>query len=146
MKTDLSKILAITGQSGLFRFVAQAKHGAVAESIVTGKRSSFGIQTKMTALTDVSIYTDEGDIKLKEVFLKIKDYLGEDGAISAKASPEELKAFFEKVIPDYDRDRFYVSHMKKVVDWYNCLKDYASLDFEETEEAAGTEEEPVAEE
>ena len=24
--------------------------------------------------------------------------------------------------------------MKKVVDWYNCLKNYASLDFEQEEQ------------
>ena len=49
---------------------------------------------------------------------------------------------FEAVLPDYDRDRFYVSHMKKVVEWYNLLKNNATLDFvdldaeevEETEE------------
>ena len=57
--------------------------------------------------------------------------LGDADAPTSKSSPEELKSFFEKALPDYDRDRFYVSHMKKVVDWYNALKKYASLDFEE---------------
>ncbi len=135
MKTDLSKILAITGQSGLFRYVAQAKRGAVAESLATGKRSSFGLQTKMTSLSDVSIYTADGEVKLKDVFLKIGETLGEGETLSSKSTPEELKAFFAKAVPDYDRDRFYVSHMKKVIDWYNCLKEYASLDFEEPEAA-----------
>ncbi len=134
MKTDLTKILSISGQSGLFRYIAQAKSGAVVESIVTGKRSSFGIQSKITALSDVAIYTDEGEVKLKDVLLKMQAALGE-GTISSKSSPDELKKFFGKALPDYDRDRFYVSHMKKVVDWYNCLKEYASLDFEEEEKA-----------
>ena len=40
----------------------------------------------------------------------------------------------EKALPNYDRDRFYVSHMKKVVDWYNELVHYASLDFVTDEE------------
>ena len=48
---------------------------------------------------------------------------------------EEQKALFEKALPDYDGDRFYVSHMKKVVDWYNELKNFASLDFVDEEEA-----------
>ncbi len=141
MKTDLSKILAVTGQSGLFRYVAQAKHGVVVESLADGKRSSFGIQSKITALSDVSIYTGDGEAKLKEVFLAMLRTLGDEGKISPKSSAEELKAFFAKALPDYDRDRFYVSHMKKVADWYNCLKEHASLDFEEPEtdkeEAAG---------
>lgn len=70
-------------------------------------------------------------MKLQDVFLKMKAELGESDAPPAKASADELKAFFGKVFPDYDKDRFYVSHMKKVVGWYNCLKQYASLDFEE---------------
>ena len=90
-----------------------------------------------TTLADISIYTLEGELKLKEVFLKLQSVLGDADAPSSKADPEELKALFGKAVPDYDGDRFYVSHMKKVVDWYNELKNFASLDFvEEDEEAA----------
>ena len=64
----------------------------------------------------------------------MKEYLGENDAPSSKSSAEVLKELFENVLPDYDRDRFYVSHMKKVVDWYSCLKNYASLDFVQDEE------------
>jgi hypothetical protein len=73
-------------------------------------------------------------VKLKEVFLKLHEVLGEADAPTSKASADELKALFEKALPDYDADRFYVSHMKKVVDWYNELKNFASLDFVEEEE------------
>ena len=59
----------------------------------------------------------------------MKEVLSDADAPSAKSDPQELKALFEKALPSYDRDRFYVSHMKKVVDWYNALKNYASLDF-----------------
>ena len=59
----------------------------------------------------------------------MKEVLGENDAQSAKSKTEELKALFEKALPTYDRDRFYVSHMKKVVEWYNALKNHASLDF-----------------
>ena len=64
-------------------------------------------------------------------------------APSAKSDQKVLKALFEEVLPAYDRDRFYVSHMKKVVEWYNLLKNNASLDFEslEEEEAETSEEE-----
>ena len=135
MKTDLTKILAISGQSGLFLYISQARSGAIVESLADKKRSSFGMSSKITSLADISIYTDEEEVKLQQVFLNMKDVLGEDDAPSAKSSPEELKAFFGKALPTYDRDRFYVSHMKKVVEWYNCLKKYASLDFEELEAA-----------
>jgi hypothetical protein len=54
-------------------------------------------------------------------------------APSSKADNQTIVALFEKAVPTYDRDRFYLSHMKKVLDWYNCLVKYASLDFEEEE-------------
>ena len=140
MKTDLSRILAISGQSGLYLYISQARNGAVVEALSDKKRSSVGMTCKITSLADISIYTDNEEVKLQQVFLNMKDVLGDADAPSSKSDPEVLKAFFEKALPTYDRDRFYVSHMKKVVDWYNNLKKYASLDFvnpeEETEEAA----------
>ena len=129
MKTDLSKILAISGQSGLYLYVSQARNGAIVEALTDKKRTSVGMTNKLTSLADISIYTDDEEVKLQQVFLNMKDVLGENDAPSAKSKPEELKALFEKALPTYDRDRFYVSHMKKVVEWYNALKNYASLDF-----------------
>lgn len=131
MKTDLTKILSISGQSGLFLYLSQARNGAIVESLADKKRSCFGMSSKITTLADISIYTDEDEIKLKDVFLKMKDVLGDSPAPTSKASSDELKGLFEKALPNYDRDRFYVSHMKKVVDWYNALLKYASIDFEE---------------
>ena len=140
MKTDLSKILAISGQSGLYLYISQARNGAIVEALSDKKRTSVGMTSKITSLADISIYTDDEEVKLQEVFVSMKEVLGDADAPSSKSSADELKALFEKALPAYDRDRFYVSHMKKVVDWYNNLKKYASLDFvnleEESEESA----------
>ena len=136
MKTDLSKILAISGQSGLYLYVSQARNGAIVEALADKKRTSVGMTNKLTSLADISIYTDDEEVKLQQVFLNMKEVLGENDAPSAKSKPEELKALFEKALPTYDRDRFYVSHMKKVVEWYNALKNYASLDFVNPEDEA----------
>ena len=136
MKTDLAKILSVRGQRGLFSYIAQSRNGAIAESLQDHKRVNFSAASGITTLEDISIYTMEGEVKLKEVFLKLKEVLGDADAPSSKASAEELKALFEKALPDYDGDRFYVSHMKKVVEWYNQLKNFASLDFTEEEEEA----------
>ena len=130
MKTDLKKILSISGQPGLFRFISQAKSGVIAESLTDKKRSMYGINVRLTALSDISIYTEEREVPLHEVLVKMKELLGEDDAPSSKSTPGQLKEFFLTVIPDYDQQRFYVSHMKKVVEWYNILKVHASLDFE----------------
>ncbi len=142
MKTDLTKVLAISGQSGLYLYVAHTRSGAVVESFADKKRSAVSASSKITSLADISIYTDDEEVKLQQVFLNMKEVLGDADAPSAKSNPEELKALFEKALPDYDRDRFYVSHMKKVVEWYNALKKYASLDFvnpDEADEAASEE-------
>ena len=136
MKTDLAKILSVRGQRGLFSYIAQSRNGAIAESLRDNKRTNFAANSGITTLADISIYTMEGELKLKEVFLKLHDVLGDADAPSSKAPQEEIVALFEKAIPDYDGDRFYVSHMKKVVDWYNELKNFASLDFVEEEEEA----------
>ena len=135
MKTDLSKILAVSGQSGLYLYISATRSGAVVEALADKKRSAVSASSRITSLADISIYTDEEEVKLQEVFLSMKEVLGDADAPSSKSAPEELKALFEKALPTYDRDRFYVSHMKKVVEWYNALKNHASLDFVNPEEA-----------
>ena len=134
MKTDLTKILSIAGQHGLYRYLAQARGGAIVESMEDNKRTVASGKNRITTLADISIYTAEGETKLREVFLKMKDALAGEQAPSPKADPEDLKALFEKALPDYDKDRFYVSHMRKVVEWYGELEKYASLDFTDPDE------------
>jgi len=129
MKTDLAKTLSIRGQHGLFTYIAQSRGGAIVESLEDKKRSNFAASAGITTLEDISIYTEEGEVKLSEVFGKMHEVLGEADAPTAKAADADLKALFEKALPNYDGSRFYVSHMKKVVEWYNCLKKYASLEF-----------------
>lgn len=141
MKTDLARILSVSGQHGLFNYIAQARNGAIVEALSDKRRTCFDMKSRITTLADISIYTSEGEMKLQEVFQKLHDALGEADAPTSKASADKLKALFLKAIPNYDGDRFYVSHMKKVVDWYNELKNFASLDFEEGNEGEAASEE-----
>ncbi len=139
MKTDLSKILSISGQHGLFGYVAQARNGVIIEALSDKKRTVADAKSRITTLADISIYTGEGETKLQEVFLKMHEVLGDADAPSPKAPAEELKALFAKAVPDYDADRFYVSHMRKVVDWYGDIRKYASFDFVDPEEEVSQE-------
>ena len=144
MALDLKKVLSISGQPGLFEYIAQARNGFVVEAMETKKRSSVSTSAKVTTLADVSIYADDGEVTLKKVLEDMHASLGDELAPSSKSDPAQIKEFFGKVLPGYDRDRFYVSHMKKVLDWYNCLARFGSLEFiEEEEEKEG--EEPAAE-
>ena len=141
MQTDLARILSVSGQHGLFQYIAQARSGAIAENLETKQRKVFPTTSRISTLADIAIYTSEGEMKLDEVFLALKAALGDAEAPSPKASEQELVALFQKAIPNYDADRFYVSHMRKVVDWYSQLVKYASLDFvKEGEETADAQE------
>ena len=141
MKTNLQKILSVAGQPGLFSYLTQANAGVVVESLATKKRTVCGMSMRISSLSDISVFTEEGEVSLETMFEKMKEKLGEQAAPSSKSNPEELKKFFGEVLPDYDRDKFYVSHMKKVVEWYNVLKEFASLDFEKQEEGSAAEKE-----
>ena len=141
MKTDLTRILTVSGQSGLYLYLAQARSGAVVESLTDRKRTAFGMSNRITTLADISIYTDAEEMKLQEVFGKLHEVLGDQDAPGSKAPAEDIKALFEKAVPNYDRDRFYLSHMKKVVSWYNEIKAHCSLDFVDPEAEAAQEEE-----
>ena len=140
MKTDLTKILSISGQHGLFLYLAQARAGAIVENLSDKKRTVVDAKNRITTLEDISIYTSGGETKLREVMLKMKEVLGDNAAPSPKADPKELKDLFKKALPDYDEERFYVSHMKKVVEWYNEIREYASFDFVNPDEETEAEE------
>lgn len=135
-KTDLTKILSVSGQHGLYKFLALSRNNAaIAESLADGHRTVFDAHSRITSLSDIAIFTDAGELKLKEVFLAINKALAGAEAPTSKSSAEEIKALFAKAVPDYDAERFYVSHMKKILDWYGELVKFASLDFVEEEEA-----------
>ncbi len=141
MQTDLARILSVAGQHGLFQYIAQARSGAIGENLETKQRKVFPTTSRISTLADIAIYTSEGEMKLDEVFLALKGVLGDAEAPSPKAPEKELVALFQKAIPNYDADRFYVSHMRKVVDWYNQIAKYASFDFVKEGEQADAQEE-----
>lgn len=143
MKTDLAKTLSISGQHGLFLYIAQARNGAIVEALSDKKRSVADAKSRITTLADISIYTSEGETKLQEVLLSLKRIIGDSEAPTSKSDTKVLKELFAKAVPNYDEERFYVSHMKKIIDWYNELAKYASFDFVDPEK--DTEEEAAAE-
>ena len=81
------------------------------------------------------MYTDTEEVPLKDVLLSMKKK--ENGAAVAldvkKASVKELQAYLAEVLPNFDRDRVYVSDIKKLISWYNLLVASGITDFEATE-------------
>ena len=131
---ELKEILAISGQPGLFRYVAQSTRGVIVESLVDGRRMNASAASKVSALTEISMYTEGDDIPLAEVFTKIYAHTGGKEAISHKEAPEKLKAAFAEVLPEYDRDRVHVSDIKKCFAWYNTLVAAGFTEFKLPEE------------
>ena len=130
----LKGILSISGQSGLFKMVAEAKNNIIVESLDTKKRIPVYSTSKVSALEDISIYTETSDLPLKDILKSISEKEEGGSALSHKSSGDELKMYFEEVVPDYDKDRVYVSDIKKVLMWYNTLHEKEMLDFSEPEE------------
>lgn len=102
---ELKDILAISGQPGLYKYVAQSTRGVIVESLLDGKRSNASASSRVSALTEISMFTEGDDIPLAEVFTRIYAHTGGKQAISHRESPEALKAFFAEVLPEYDRER-----------------------------------------
>lgn len=128
----LKGILSVSGQSGLFKLVAESKNNIIVESLETNKRMPVHSTSKVSALEDIAIYTENGDVPLKDIFKLISEKENGALALSPKASDSELKAYFKKVVPEYDKDRVYISDIKKVLSWYNALQQKELLDFSET--------------
>ncbi|MFV0483428.1 MAG: DUF5606 domain-containing protein [Bacteroidales bacterium] len=127
----LKKILAISGEPGLFKAVGETRNGIVVESLISGKKIPINASRKVVSLAEVSIYTNEDETSLKEV---LKNISKNGGTIDAKSSRKELREFFAKVCPDFDEDRVYDNDIKKVIKWYSLLEEEDLLNFEEEEE------------
>lgn len=118
----------------MFKVVSQGKNSLIVESLTDGKRMPAHASSRVSALEDISIYTEEGDVKLYEVLKRINEKENGGPAIDSKSSNEQLKSYFLQVLPEYDKERVYVSDIKKVISWYNILQEKSMLDFSEPEE------------
>jgi hypothetical protein len=141
----LKDILAISGEPGLFKFIAQGKNAIIVEHLETGKRSSAFGSAKVSSLEEISIFTENEDMPLGKVFDKIFEKENGGPSIEPKADVKDLKKYFEEVLPDYSKERVYTSDIKKVLNWYNILQKKNLLVKDEPEVSAELEKPPVAE-
>jgi len=132
----LKDIMAISGEPGLFKFIAQGKNAIIVEHLETGKRSSAFGSAKVSSLEEISVFTEKEDMPLAKVFDLIYEKEKGGPAIDFKSDPEKLKAYMLEVLPEYDKDKVYVSDIKKLVHWYNILHALNMLIREEPEKPA----------
>lgn len=130
------RILTISGKPGLYRLLSQGRNMLIVESIdAAKKRTPVYNSDKVVMLDDIAIYTDTEEVPLRNVFASI--YEKENGALSfdmKMATPEELLESFESFMPEYDRERVYLTHIKKIYTWYNILVNNGITEFAEPEE------------
>ena len=131
----MKEILSISGYSGLFKLISSTKNGIIVEDIETKKRLPAYTTSKVSSLHDIAIFKDDGEeVSLTEVMKNIRTKAKSAAAIDPKkADNEALKAYFAEVLPNYDRERVYVSHIKKVLTWYNQLQRCNMLDEKDDE-------------
>ncbi len=127
---ELKDILAISGQPGLYKFVAQAARGVIVESLLDGRRSTASATARVSTLSEISMFTEEEDIALADVFTNIYKYTDGKEAISHKESNDKIVEAFAAVLPNFDRDRVHTSDMKKCFAWFNILVKAGFTSFE----------------
>jgi hypothetical protein len=129
----LKDILAISGEPGLFKFIAQGKNAIIVEHLETKKRTSAYGSAKVNSLEDIAIFTDNEDMPLGKVFDLIHEKENGGPTIDSKADTGSLKTWFEGILPEYSKDKVYNSDIKKVAQWYNILQKLKLLVKEESE-------------
>jgi hypothetical protein len=136
------RILSISGKPGLYKLVSQGKNMLIVEELATGKRRPAYMRDKVMSLADIAMYTTEEDVPLYTIYNNIsKLENGKAVDINALASDDDVREYFAKVLPDFDRDRVYTSDIRKALSWYNQLVAAGITAFveEKTAESADTE-------
>lgn len=119
---SVERILAISGKPGLYALKLQTRTGFVAESLIDGKKITVGLRSNVSLLSEISVYTYDGEMRLSEVFRRIAEKEDNGAAISHKEDNAKLESYFREVLPEFDEDRVYASDIKKILNWYNMLQ------------------------
>ena len=130
----LQTILSISGKPGLYKLVSRAKNSLIIEALdETHRRLPAFAADRITSLADIAMFTETEDVPLHKVLTSIKNLeQGKPASIDyRKASGDELREYFAKVLPDFDRYRVHNSDIKKLLQWYNILVANGITDFDE---------------
>lgn len=136
----LKGILAISGKPGLYKLVSQGRGTIIIESLTDGRRMPASATSSISALEEIAMYTDTGELQIREIMRRIAEK--EDNGPAPdhkKTSSEETVSYFAEIVSDYDRSRVYESHIRKLFQWYNILQK-AGMVSKETEEESEKEE------
>jgi hypothetical protein len=117
----LSDILTISGKPGLYKIVAQSPGRVIVETVEDGKRMPVFMRHNFSILSDISIFTEDGDVPLGDVFKAIYELEDGKGTLNHKSDEKELEAKMLEVVPSYDKEEVRHADMRKIFKWYNLL-------------------------
>ena len=135
----LSEIIAVQGMTGLYKTVAQAKNSVIVEALSDKKRMPVYASQRVNSLEAISVFCQDKDIPLGDVFKKIAEKEKKGPALDHKSSEADMTRYFGEVLPDFDRERVHTSDIRKMLMWYNILQSNNMLDFEDESAAEGDE-------
>jgi hypothetical protein len=117
---EYSKLISVTGLSGLFELVSSKSDGALVRSLEdkTTKFASNRIHN-FSHLESIEVYTTRENVNLVEIF-KAMDASTE--ALPSEKDPKAVKEYFKIVFGKMDFERVYDSDRKKMVKWFTQLK------------------------
>jgi hypothetical protein len=141
---DLTGIISISGQPGLFKIIAQSKNGIIVEGLLDKKRSNIYASTKVSTLSDISMFTTGEDKPIEEIITSIFEKEKGGAAPDNKADDTTVEQYFSEVLPDYDKERVYLSNIRKLLNWYNTLQNSGNLKEKEEKEKEGEEKSKIA--
>jgi hypothetical protein len=130
---DLKDIISISGKSGLFSVVGKSKNNVIVESITDKKRFPIFNSNKISALSDISIYTYDEEILLSDIYRKIFESNDGKKTILHTEDISKLRKKLEEFVPNYDKEQVYNSDIKKLFQWYNILHDTKNLKLKKAE-------------
>jgi hypothetical protein len=118
---EYNKIVAVTGLPGLFELMNSKTDGAIVRSLEdnTTKFVSSRIHN-FSHLESIEVYTVKENVNLVDVFKAME---GSKEKIPDTKDAGAVKKYFEKVFPDMDFERVYGSDMKKMIKWFEVLRD-----------------------
>ena len=137
---EYSKLISVTGLSGLFELVGSKTDGAIVRSL--DDQSTKFVSSRIhnfSHLESIEVYTVRDNVNLVEIFQAME---ASKEKLPSEKDAKAVKTYFEKVYPDMDFARVYASDMKKMVKWYSVLKanNIEPKLSEEAEEEESTEE------
>ncbi len=128
---DYKEIFTISGKSGLFKLLSRSKNNAIVESVTDHTRIPLFMSSKASSLEEIYLFTEEGNLPLKDVLKRIHTHAGGGEAIDPNAPESEIRNYFAEVVPEYDRNRVHYSDMKRLFSWYRILLSAGLLVTEE---------------